>query len=239
MFFHVPPYTLFLVMFSISNKANKCLHNSNVEPHWKAECKSYYTSDQTTIQFTKHICELRWTWMEERLSENILWHAHTCLILVWRKNHVIVSKTKNNKQKKCNAECFYAWTQSGKRARQIRYVCQYWWSIYVSLFSLFSLHTQTQTHTNINRIAAINHIQWVIYIYMHCLWFKSSSYDVNVDVDVVESCSSRFFPQLNLMLMFHFTFMHSLLCMHVCVCVEYVYLYFISWLHIFFYYLLV
>lgn len=27
-----------------------------------------------------------------------------------------------------------------------------------------------------------------------------------------------FFPRLNLMLMFHFTFMHSLLCMHVCVC---------------------
>lgn len=54
-FFHVHA---FLVMFSISNKANKSLHNSNVEPHWKAECKTYYASDQTTIQFTKHICEL-------------------------------------------------------------------------------------------------------------------------------------------------------------------------------------
>lgn len=72
-FFHVHA---FLVMFSISNKANKSLHNSNVEPHWKAECKTYYASDQTTIQFTKHICELRWTWMEERLSENIVACTH-------------------------------------------------------------------------------------------------------------------------------------------------------------------
>lgn len=102
--------------------------------------------------------------------------------------------------------------------------------ICLSFFSLFSLHTQTQTHTNINRIAAINHIQWVIYIYMHCLWFKSSSYDVNVDVDVVESCSSRFFPsaQFNADVSLH---IHALSAVYARVCVR--------WVRVFVFYFLI
>lgn len=176
------------------------------------------------------------------------WRAHTCLILVLRKNHVIVFENKRPKSQRKSAtqsvSMFEFKVGTEKQRGQLWYVCQYWWSIYVVCWSCCcccfdsSHFIPPHTHTNINRIAAINHIQWVIYIYMHCLWFKSSSYDVNVDV--VESCSSRFFPsaQFNADVSLH---IHALCCMHVCVCVcvEYVYLYFISWLHIFFYYLLV